>query len=93
MVMTSDDVTEPGATGVCVGTISDLYVVGAQAPEDAVDWINVHPPKATEVCLARKPPKDGINWVERRIRDPSLIRHYSTPPPRVQAHADFIHDV
>ncbi|MDR3531813.1 MAG: ABC transporter substrate-binding protein [Rhodopila sp.] len=99
LVMTSDDVMEPGATSVVVYASArfhdpnpKLYAATAQAFEDAIDWINAHPHEAAEIYLAWEPRKEGVDWVEKMIRDPARIR-YSATPRGMQVHADFMHDV
>ena len=99
LVLSSDDIMEPGSTSVVVYASArfhdanpKLYAATAQAFEDAIDWINANPHEAAEIYLAREPNKAGVDWIERMIRDPSLIR-YSSTPRGIQAHADFMHDV
>ncbi len=99
LVMTSDDVMEPGATSVVVYASAQfhdpnpkLYAATAQAFEAAIDWINANPRAAAEIYVAREPQKNGIDWIERMIRDPARIR-YSSTPRGMQARADFMHDV
>jgi NitT/TauT family transport system substrate-binding protein len=99
LVMTSDDVMEPGATATVVYTSAlfhdanpKLYAATAQAFEDAIDWINANPHEAAAIYLAREPNKKGIDWVEKMIRNPKLIR-YSSTPRGMQAHADFMYKV
>lgn len=99
LVMTSDEVMEPGASTVVVYASARfhdanprLYAATARAFEDAIDWISAHPHEAAELYVAREPQKNGVDWVERMIRDPKLI-HYSATPRGLQAHANFMHDV
>lgn len=99
LVMTSDDVMDPGASSVVVYASArfhdpnpKLYAATAQAFEDAIDWINQNPHEAAEIYLAREPRKEGLAWVERMLRDPARVR-YSATPRGMQAHADFMHDV
>jgi NitT/TauT family transport system substrate-binding protein len=99
LVMTSDDVMEPGATSVVVYASArfhdpnpKLYAATARAFEDAIDWINANPHEAAAVYIAREPRKEGVDWVERMIRDPTRVR-YSATPRGMQVHADFMHDV
>ena len=99
LVMTSDDVMDPGASSVVVYASArfhdpnpKLYAATAQAFEDAIDWINANPHEAAEIYVAREPQKNGVDWVERMIRNPSLIR-YSATPRGMQVHANFMHDV
>ncbi len=99
LVLSSDDVMEPGTTSVVVYASArfhdpnpKLYAATAQAFEDAIDWINTHPHEAAGIYLAREPNKQGLDWIEKMIRDPALIR-YSATPRGMQAHADFMHDV
>jgi NitT/TauT family transport system substrate-binding protein len=99
LVLSSDDVLEPGSTSVVVYASArfhdpnpKLYAATAQAFEDAIDWINAHPHEAAEIYVAREPQKNGIDWIERMIRDPARIR-YSATPRGMQTHADFMHAV
>ena len=97
LVMTSDEVMQPGATSVVVYASArfhdpnpKLYAATAQAYEDAIDWINAHPREAAEIYLAREPRKEGVAWIEAMIRDPARVR-YDATPRGMQAHADFMH--
>ncbi|MEA2740703.1 MAG: sulfonate transport system substrate-binding protein [Acetobacteraceae bacterium] len=99
LVLSSDDVMEPGATSVVVYASArfhdpnpKLYAATAQAFEDAIEWINAHPHEAAEIYIAREPRKEGVAWIERMIRDPARIR-YSATPRGMQVHADFMHEV
>lgn len=99
LVMTSDEVMEPGATSVVVYASArfhdpnpKLYAATAQAFEDAINWINTHPREAAAIYIAREPRKEGIDWIERMIRDPARIR-YSATPRGMQVHADFMREV
>jgi NitT/TauT family transport system substrate-binding protein len=99
LVLTSDDIMAPGATSVVVYASArfhdpnpKLYTATAQAFEDAIDWINANPHEAAELYLGREPNRRGVDWIERMIRDPSIIR-YGATPSGMQAHADFMHDV
>jgi NitT/TauT family transport system substrate-binding protein len=99
LVLSSDDVMDPGATSVVVYASArfhdpnpKLYAATAQAFEDAIDWINTHPREAAEIYLAREPQKEGVDWITRMISDPKNIR-YSATPHGMQAHADFMHAV
>jgi NitT/TauT family transport system substrate-binding protein len=99
LVMTSNDVMEPGATATVVYASAlfhdpnpKLYAATAQAFADAIDWINANPHAAASIYLAREPRREGVDWIERMIRDPALI-HYSATPRGMQAHADFMHKV
>lgn len=99
LVMTSDEVMEPGSTSVVVYASARfhdpnprLYAAAAAAFEEAVAWINAHPREAAEAYLAREPNKNGVDWIEAMIRDPRRIR-YSTTPRGMQAHADFMHAI
>jgi NitT/TauT family transport system substrate-binding protein len=99
LVMSSDDVMDPGATSTVVYASAQfhdpnpkLYAATAQAFEDAIDWINTNPHEAAQIYLAREPRKEGLDWVERMIRNPALIR-YSATPRGMQVHADFMHKV
>jgi NitT/TauT family transport system substrate-binding protein len=99
IVLSSDDVMEPGSTSVVVWASArfhdpnpKLYAATAQAFEDAIDWINAHPHEAAEIYVAREPQKNGVDWVEHIIRDPANIR-YSATPRGLQTHAEFMHAV
>jgi NitT/TauT family transport system substrate-binding protein len=99
IVLSSDDVMEPGSTSVVVWASArfhdpnpKLYAATAQAFEDAIDWINAHPHEAAEIYVAREPQKNGVDWVEHIIRDPANI-HYSATPRGLQTHAEFMHAV
>jgi NitT/TauT family transport system substrate-binding protein len=99
LVLSSDDVMQPNATSVVVYASAHfhdpnpkLYAATAQAFEDAIDWINTHPHEAAEVYIAREPRKEGVDWVERMIRDPARVR-YGATPHGMQEHADFMHSV
>jgi NitT/TauT family transport system substrate-binding protein len=99
LVMSSDDVMEPGATSVVVYASArfhdpnpKLYAATAQAFEDAIDWINTHPREAAELYLIREPQKQGVDWIERMLGDPARVQ-YSATPRGMQAHADFMHKV
>jgi NitT/TauT family transport system substrate-binding protein len=99
LVMSSDDVMEPGATSVVVYASArfhdanpKLYAATAHAFEDAIDWINAHPHEAAELYLAREPQKQGVDWIERMVRDPARIQ-YGATPRGMQEHADFMHKV
>ena len=99
LVMTSDEVMEPGSTTVVVYASArfhdanpKLYAATAQALEDAVEWVNAHPREAAEIYVAREPQKNGADWVEKMIRDPARVR-YSATPRGIQVHADFMHAV
>jgi NitT/TauT family transport system substrate-binding protein len=90
---------QPGATSVVAYVPArfhdgspNLYAATARAFEDAITWINAHSHEAAEIYVAREPQKNGLDWVERMIRDPKLVRYDSTPRG-LQAHADFMHDV
>ena len=52
-----------------------LYAATAQAFEMAIDWIAANPHEAAMIYVAREPQKNGIDWIERMIRDPALIRY------------------
>jgi NitT/TauT family transport system substrate-binding protein len=97
LVMTSNDVMEPGATSSVVYVSSQfhdrnpkLYAATAQAFEDAITWINANPHEAAAIYIAREPQKNGIEWVEKMLRDPALIT-YSATPRGMQVHADFMY--
>jgi|APCry1669190156_1035279.scaffolds.fasta_scaffold15176_2 NitT/TauT family transport system substrate-binding protein len=97
LVMTSDDVMEPGASSTVVYAPArfhdgspKLYAATAAAFEAAIDWINAHPHEAAEIYLAREPNKAGAGWIEKMISDPAIIR-YSATPKGMQKHADFMH--
>jgi NitT/TauT family transport system substrate-binding protein len=97
LVMSSNDVMEPGATSTVVYASArfhdrnpKLYAATAQAFEDAITWINANPNEAAAIYIAREPQKNGIEWVEKMIRDPALIR-YSATPRGMQEHADFMY--
>lgn len=99
LVMTSDEVMEPGASSVIVYASArfhdgnpKLYAATASAFEQAIDWINAHPREAAEIYLAREPNRNGVEWIERMIRDPKLIR-YDATPHGLKAHADFMHAI
>ncbi len=99
LVMTSDDVLGAGSTAVVVYASArfhdpnpKLYAATALAFETAMDWINANPQEAAQIYLAREPQKNGVDWIERMIRNPALIR-YSSTPRGLQTHADFMHDV
>jgi NitT/TauT family transport system substrate-binding protein len=99
LVMTSDDVMDPGATSVVVYASArfhdpnpKLYAAVAQAFEDAIDFINANPREAAEIYIAREPRKEGVAWIETMIRDPARVR-YNATPRGMQAHADFMHAV
>jgi NitT/TauT family transport system substrate-binding protein len=99
IVLSSDDVMEPGSTSVVVWASArfhdpnpKLYAATARAFEDAIDWINTHPHEAAEIYVAREPQKNGVDWVEHIIRDPANIR-YSATPRGLQTHANFMHAV
>ncbi|MBS0643410.1 MAG: ABC transporter substrate-binding protein [Proteobacteria bacterium] len=99
LVMTSDEVLEPGASTVVAyapARFHDgsprLYAATARAFEDAIAWINAHPREAAEIYVAREPQKNGVDWIERMIRDPKLVRYDSTPRG-LKAHADFMHEL
>jgi NitT/TauT family transport system substrate-binding protein len=99
IVLSSDDVMEPGSTSVVVWASArfhdpnpKLYAATAQAFEDAIDWINRHPHEAAEIYVGREPQKNGVGWVERIISNPANIR-YSATPRGMQTHADFMHDI
>ncbi|MEA2728706.1 MAG: sulfonate transport system substrate-binding protein [Acetobacteraceae bacterium] len=99
LVMTSDDVMRPGATSVVVYASAHfhdpnpkLYAATAQAFEDAIDWINANPHEAAQIYLARESRKEGVDWIERMIRDPARVS-YSATPRGMQEHADFMHEV
>jgi NitT/TauT family transport system substrate-binding protein len=98
-ILSSDDVLEPGSTSVVVYASAGfhdpnprLYTATAQAFEDAIDWINTHPHEAAQIYIAREPQKNGLDWIERMIRDPKIIL-YSATPRGLQIHADFMHDI
>jgi NitT/TauT family transport system substrate-binding protein len=97
LVMTSNDVMEPGATSSVVYVSAQfhdrnpkLYAATAQAFEDAITWINANPHEAAAIYIAREPQKNGIEWVEKMLRDPALIT-YSATPRGMQVHADFMY--
>jgi NitT/TauT family transport system substrate-binding protein len=99
LVMSSNEVMDPGSSSTIVYASArfhdpnpKLYAATAQAFEDAIDWINAHPHEAAEIYIAREPTKKGVDWIERMIRDPALIR-YNATPRGMQAHADFMHEV
>jgi NitT/TauT family transport system substrate-binding protein len=99
LVLSSDDVMEPNATSVVVYASArfhdpnpKLYAATAQAFEDAIDWINTNPHEAAEIYLAREPRKEGVDWIERMIRDPARVR-YGATPIGMQTHADFMYKV
>lgn len=99
LVLSSDDVLEPGSSSVVVYASArfhdpnpKLYAATAQAFEDAIDWINSHPHEAAEIYIGREPQKNGIDWIEHMIRNPRTIQ-YSATPRGIQTHADFMHNV
>jgi NitT/TauT family transport system substrate-binding protein len=99
LVMTSDDVMDPGASSVVVYASQrfhdgspKLYAVTAAAFEDAIIWINSHTHEAAEIYLAREPNKAGLAWIEKMMSDPKMIR-YSATPRGMQAHAEFMHRI
>ena len=81
--------TEPGATSSVVAWASaqfhdrnpKLYAATAQAFEDAITWINANPHEAAAIYIAREPQKNGIEWVEKMLRDPAQ----SSPTARHRA--------
>lgn len=99
LVMTSDDIMQPGATSVVVYASvhfhdpnPKLYAATAAAFEEAIDWINANPREAADIYLAREPQKHDVGWIEHMITDPALVRYGSTPRG-MQEHADFMHKV
>lgn len=99
LVLSSDEVMEPGATSVVVYASArfheaspQLYAATAAAFEEAVDWIQAHPREAAAIYLAREPRQEGLDWIARLISDPKLIQ-FSTTPRGMQAHAEFMHAV
>lgn len=99
LVLSSDDVMDPGASSVVVYASQKfhdgspkLYAVTAAAFEDAITWINSHTHEAAEIYLAREPNKAGIAWIEKMMSDPKMIR-YSATPHGMQAHAEFMHKI
>ena len=97
LVLSSDDVMEPGSTSVVVWASARfhdpnprLYAETAQAFEDAIDWINANPHGAAQLYLAREPRKEGVDWIEKLLSNPSLVR-YSATPRGMQEHADFMY--
>jgi len=98
-ILSSEDVMEPGSTSVVVYASAQfhdpnpkLYAATAKAFEDAIDWINTHPREAAAIYIAREPRKEGLDWVEKIIRNPENIT-YSATPRGMQVHADFMHHV
>jgi ABC-type nitrate/sulfonate/bicarbonate transport system substrate-binding protein len=85
-VLSSDDVRKPGASSGVVYASARFHdsnpkpyaerrhSVYLAAVENALEWINVHPHEVAELYLAREPQKRGVDWIERRIRDPAQIR-------------------
>jgi NitT/TauT family transport system substrate-binding protein len=99
LVLTSDDVMDPGASSVIVYASQKfhdgspkLYAITAAAFEEAITWINTHTREAAEIYLAREPNKAGLAWIEKMMADPTKIR-YGATPRGMQAHADFMHKV
>jgi len=99
LVMTSDDFLAPGSSSVVVYTPArfhdgnpKLFAATAQAFEDAITFIKAHPREAAEIYIAREPQKQGVDWVEKMIRDPKLITYDSTPRG-LQEHAEFMYRV
>lgn len=99
LVMSSDEVLEPGSTSVVVYASArfhdpnpKLYAATALAFEDAIDWIDAHPHEAAAIYVAHEPRKEGADWIEKMIRDPGRIA-YGATPRGMQAHADFMHAV
>lgn len=99
LVVSSDDVLEPGSTSVVVYASAQfhdpnpkLYAATALAFQDAIDWINAHPHEAAAIYVAREPRKEGADWIEKMIRDPGRIS-YGATPRGMQAHAEFMHAV
>ena len=96
--MTSDDYLEPGSTSVVVYAPArfhdgspTLYAATAKVFEEAITWINAHPREAAELYVAREPQKNGVDWIEKMIRDPKLVRYDGTPRG-LKVHADFMHE-
>jgi NitT/TauT family transport system substrate-binding protein len=97
LVLSSDDVMDPGASSVVVYASQKfhdgspkLYAVTAAAFEEAITWINTHTHEAAEIYLAREPNKAGLAWIEKMMSDPKMVR-YSATPRGMQAHAEFMH--
>ncbi len=96
MVMTSDDVWGGKAsTAVLFGTEKfhtenpKLYAALAAAFEEAIDLINADPAAAAEIYVKNEPTKKGTAWIEKILRDKSLIE-FKSVPERTMLFADFV---
>jgi NitT/TauT family transport system substrate-binding protein len=97
LVMTSDDVLEPGSTSAMAYATKDfhdgspkLYAIAAAAFEEAIEWTRTHTHEAAAIYLAREPNKAGQAWIEHMMDDPARLRFSSTPKGML-THAAFMH--
>jgi NitT/TauT family transport system substrate-binding protein len=97
LVMTSDDVLEPGSTSAMIYATQafhdgnpKLFAITAEAFEEAIEWTRTHTPEAAAIYLAREPNKEGQAWIEHIMSDPSRIR-YSSTPKGMLTHAQFMY--
>ena len=96
LVMTSDDVWGGKAsTAVLFGTERfhtenpKLYAALVAAFEEAIGFINADPAAAAEIYVRNEPQKKGVAWIEKIMRDKSLIE-FTSVPERTMLFADFV---
>src|SRR5262249_5333766 len=84
MVMTSDELLGQGTSAALMWTLArfhdpnpKVYAAVVAGFEEAMDWINKNPHEAAELYIAREPQQKGVDWVEKIIRDKSLIEYNS----------------
>ena len=95
MVMTSNEIWGGKAsTAVLFGTERfhtdnpKLYTAVVAAFEEAIAFINANPTAASEIYVKNEPTKKGAAWIEKIIRDKSLIE-FTSLPERTMLFADF----
>jgi NitT/TauT family transport system substrate-binding protein len=95
MVMTSNELWGGKAsTAVLFGTERfhtenpKLYAALVAAFEEAIAFINADPAAAAEIYVKNEPQKKGVAWIEKIMRDKSLIE-YTAVPERTMQFAEF----
>ena len=96
LIMTSDEIWGGKAsTAVLFGTEKfhsenpKLYAAIVAAFEEAIGTINANPAAAAEIYVKNEPSKKGVAWIEKILRDKSLIT-FTSVPERTMLFADFV---
>ena len=96
LVMTSDEIWGGKAsTAVLFGTEKfhsqnpKLYAALVAAFEEAIGFVNAEPAAAAAIYVNNEPTKKGVAWIEKILRDKSLIE-FTPLPQRTMLFADFV---